>query len=188
MKNKFAFYRFFPVIITAALFTMSSALSGQGSKVNFSGNWVYNAEKSSTGQPQGQPQGQAQGQRPGGMSRGGFRGGDFTAKQEGNILTVTRTMGGPDGSSNTITSTYTLDGKESVNTSGMGESKSIAKWSADGKVLTITTTRTMNMGGESRTMTSTEIWSLSDPKTLMIDMTRSTPGGDRKTKSVYTKK
>jgi hypothetical protein len=181
MKNKFAFFcRFFPVILAVALFAMPAALNGQGSKVNFSGNWVYNADKSDSGQPQGQ--------LPGGMQGRGFGGGDFTAKQEGNILTVTRTMSGRDGSSNTVTSTYTLDGKESVNSSGMGESKSVAKWSADGKVLTITTTRTMSRGGESMTMTSTEVWSLTDPTTLQIDMTRSTPGGDRKTKSVYTKK
>jgi len=180
MKNKFAFYRFFPVILVVALFAMPSALNGQGSKANFSGDWVYNAESSNTGQPPAQAEGQ---------QRRGFGGGDFTAKQDANTLTVTRTMGGPDGSSNTVTSTYTLDGKESVNSTGRGDSKSVAKWSADGKKLTITTIRTMNMGGEERTMNSTEVWSLTNAKTLQID--RTSPGRDgeeRTTTSVYTKK
>jgi len=188
MRKKITFYRFFPAILALVLFAVPAALNGQGSKVNFSGDWVYNAEKSDIGQPQGQAPGQAQGQRPGGMPRGGYGGGDFTAKQAGNTLTVTRTFEGRDGSSNTMTSSYTLDGKESVNTSGMGESKSVARWSADGKVLTITTTRTMSRGSESRTMTSTEVWSLTDPKTLQIERTMPSPDGERKTKSVYTKK
>ncbi len=180
MKKRFLNYRFITAIITAGLFLISFGLSGQGSKANFTGNWVYNAEKSDTGQ--------SQGQQPASPGRGGFGGGDFSAKQEGNILTVERVMSTPDGTTNTITSKYTLDGKESVNTARMGESKSVATWSADGKKLTIKTTRTMNRDGESRTITSTEVWSLTDPKTLSIEMTTASPQGERKTRSVYTKK
>jgi len=122
------------------------------------------------------------------LDRGGFGGGDFTATQEGNLLTVERTMTGPDGTARTTTSKYTLDGKESINTARMGESKSVATWSSDGKKLTIKTTRTMSRNGESTTMTSTEVWSLTDSKTLQIESTTSTPGGERKQTSVYNKK
>ena len=184
MKRRFLHYRFITVIITTGLFIMSIGLYGQGSKTNFTGNWVYNAEKSDTGQSQGQ----GQGQQPGSPGRGGGGGGDFTAKHEGNILIVERVMRTPDGSSNTVTSKYTLDGKESVNTSLMGDSKSVANWSTDGKKLTIKTTRTINRGGESRTVNSEEVWSLTDPKTLSIEMTIPSPQGERKTRSVYTKK
>jgi Tol biopolymer transport system component len=83
---------------------------------------------------------------------------------------------------------YTLDGKESVNTSPRGEAKSVAKWSADGKSLTIETTRTMDMNGESRTMKSSEVWSLTDAKTLAISTTRQGPDGELKSNMVYDKK
>jgi hypothetical protein len=180
MKKRLLHYRFITAIIAAVIVLIPYGLSGQGSKTNFTGNWVYNAEKSDTGQ--------SQGQQPGSPGRGGFGGGDFSAKQEGNLLTVERVMSTPDGTTNTTTSKYTLDGKESVNTARMGESKSVATWSADGKKLTIKTTRTMNRDGESRTMNSEEMWSLTDPKTLSIEMTMSSPQGERKTRSVYTKK
>lgn len=169
------------LLVIAAL-VMPVALMAQGSKTDFSGNWSYDAAKSTTGQ------GQGQGQRPGGQDRGGFGGGDFTAKQDGNSLTVERTMNTPDGSTRTVSSKYTLDGKESVNTSRMGESKSVATWSSDGKKLTIKTTRTMTRNGESRTVTSTEVWSLTDSKTLQIETTMPSPNGERKTTSVYVKK
>lgn len=173
------------LIVMAALL-LPTALMAQGSKTNFSGSWTYNAAKSS--QPQSQGQGQGQGQRPGGPDRGGFGGGDFTITQEGNLLTVERTMTGPDGTARTTTSKYTLDGKESINTARMGESKSFATWSSDGKKLTIKTTRTMSRNGESTTMTSTEVWSLTDGKTLQIETSMSTPNGERKQTSVYNKK
>src|SRR5690606_16477599 len=112
MKIKSIRLQTLSLIVMAALI-VPQALMAQGSKTNFSGSWTYNAAKSS--QPQGQPQGQ--GQRPGGQDRGGFGGGDFTITQEGNLLTVERTMTGPDGSARTTTSKYTLDGKESINTS-----------------------------------------------------------------------
>jgi len=60
----------------------------------------------------------------GGMRMGG---GNFVATQEANLLTVVRTRTGQDGQPTTITMKYTLDGKESVNTSPRGDSKSIAK-------------------------------------------------------------
>lgn len=178
MKKRDSNYTIVAAIFSAALLLMPYGLHGQGSKANFTGSWAYNAEKSDAGQ----------GQQPGAPGRGGFGGGDFTAKQEGNLLTVERVRNAPDGTSSTITSKYTLDGKESVNTSRMGDSKSVATWSADGKQLTIKTARTINMGGETRTVNSTEVWSLSDPKTLSIESTMSSPQGERKTKSVYNKK
>ncbi len=149
----------------------------QASKTNFTGDWTFNAQKSPL--PQG-VQGNGGGTRMGG--------GDFVATQEANILNVIRTRTGADGKSATITHKYTLDGKESVNTSPKGDSKSIAKWSADGKSLTIETSTIMNMNGESKTIKSTEVWTLNDAKTLTIALTNQSPNGEVKTLNIYNKK
>jgi hypothetical protein len=148
-------------------------VNAQAGKANFAGNWTMNAEKST--QPQG----------GGGMRMGG---GDFVATQEANLLTVVRTRTGQDGQPMTTTSKYTLDGKESINTSPRGDSKSVATWSADGKTLTIETSRTMDMNGETRTMKSSEAWTLTDAKTLSVVSTRQGPDGEVKTTAVYDKK
>lgn len=151
-------------------------LMAQAGKTNFSGNWTLNSEKSTL--PQG-------GQGGGGMRMGG---GNFVATQDNNTLTVVRTRTGQDGQSTTVTMKYTLDGKESVNTSPRGDSKSVATWSPDGKSLSIETTRTMDMNGESRTMKSTEVWKLTDDKTLTVSSTRQGPNGEVKSNMVYDKK
>ena len=141
-------------------------LLAQSGKTNFSGSWTLNESKSTL--PQG-----------GGQRMGG---GSFTVAQEANLLSQTRT--GQDGTARVTK--YTLDGKESINTSRGGESKSTAKWSADGKSLTIVTKSNFN-GNE---VTSTAVWSLTDAKTLSIVSTR--PGRDggepRKSTMVYDKK
>lgn len=168
-----------------AFLCMPLAINAQGSKANFSGKWALNASKSDMGQP---PQGQGQPPQGGGQRMGGFGGGDFTATQEANLLTVERTRTGQDGQSMTITSKYTLDGKESVNTTGRGESKSTATWSADGKSLTIVTTRTFERDGQSMEMKSSEVWTLTSPTALSIVNTMNTPNGERKTSMVYDKK
>jgi len=142
--------------------------NAQAGKTNFSGTWALNAEKSTM--------------RQGGGRRMG--GGNFVAKQEANLLTVDRTRTNQDGESVTMTSKYTLDGKESVNTAGRGESKSTAKWSADGKTLTIVTKASFN-GNE---FTSTESWVLSDTKTLTVTSTRPSQDGEVTVKMVYDKK
>jgi len=173
-------------MIILAFMAMPFSTYAQAGKANFSGTWAYNAEKSQVGQGQGQP---AQGQPPQGQGQrmGGFGGGNFVAKQEANLLTVDRTRTGQDGQAITITSKYTLDGKESINTMGQGESKSIATWSADGKTLSIVTTRTFNRNGETTTMKTTEEWSVAGT-TLSIKSTRTSPNGDRVTTVVYDKK
>jgi hypothetical protein len=172
-------------MIILAFLAMPYSTYAQAGKANFTGTWAFNAEKSQMGQGQGQPpQGQQpQGQGQGQGQRGGFGGGNFVAKQEANLLTVDRTRG-----DQTVTSKYTLDGKESVNSTGMGDSKSVATWSADGKVLTIVTTRTFERDGQSTTMKTTEEWSLTSPAVLSIKSTRTSPNGDRVTTAVYDKK
>jgi hypothetical protein len=159
--------------LTLMLVLISPVMTNaQGGKVNFAGNWVLNAEKST--QPQG-----------GGGRMGG---GNFVATQEANLLTVVRTRTGQDGQSTTMTMKFTLDGKESLNTSPRGDSKSVATWSGDGKTLNISTSRTMDMNGESRVMKSTEAWTLTDANTLTVSSTRDTPNGEVKSTMVYDKK
>ena len=138
----------------------------QGSKANFSGAWTLNESKSTT------PQGGGGGQRMGGR--------EFTVNQEANLLTQTRTS--QDGT--TRATKYALDGTESVNAFGEFESKSTAKWSADGKSLTITTKS--NFNGNERT--STAVWSLIDAKTLSIVSIRQGQNGEVKSTMVYDKK
>jgi hypothetical protein len=149
---------------------VSASLSNaQGGKVNFSGTWVLNAEKST--QPEG----------GGGMRMGG---GNFVAKQEANLLTVDRTRTNQNGETVTTNMKYTLDGKESVNTSERGDSKSVATWSTDGKTLNILTTRTTQYGD----MKTTEVWTLPDAKTISVVTTYTTQDGDRTAKMIYDKK
>jgi hypothetical protein len=166
-----------------AFLCMPLALNAQGSKANFAGKWALNATKSDMGQA---PQGQGQAPQGGGQRMGG--GGDFTATQEANLLTVERTRTGQDGQAVTTTSKYTLDGKVSVNTTARGESKSTATWSADGKSLTIVTTRSFERDGQTTEMKTSEVWSLTNPTTLSVASTMNTPNGERKTTMVYDKK
>jgi hypothetical protein len=148
--------------------------NAQAGKANFAGTWTYNAEKST--QP---PAGGGGG---GGGQRGGMGGGNFVATQDANLLTVTRTRTGQDGTPVTTVSKYTLDGKESVNAQGQGESKSVATYSADGKSLTIVTKTSFN--GNERT--STQVWSVTAPKTLSIVSSRTgQDGAEVKTTAVY---
>jgi hypothetical protein len=173
------------IIMTFLLIPLNSI--AQSGKTNFSGTWAFNAEKSNMGTPPagGQGGGQGGGQRGGQRSgqRGGFGGGNFVVKQDANSLAIDRTRG-----EQTVTTKYTLDGKQSVNTTGRGESKSVATWSADGKSLTIKTTMTFDINGTTRTTNTTEVWTLTSPSTLSIKTTRTTQNGDRVTTMVYDKK
>ncbi len=167
-RNAFNLFQVF--LLGTALFLIAPLMTNaQAGKADFSGKWVLNAEKSTF--PEG-------GQFGGGPRMGG---GEVTVTQDASTLTQSRP--GRDG---TIRETkYILDGKENVNTTGRGEIKYTAKWSADGKSLTIVTKMTFN--GNERV--STAVWSLKDAKTLSIETTREGQGGEEvKTTMVYDKK
>lgn len=166
--------------LTVILAFLLPAMTNAQGKANFAGNWTYNATKSP--QPAG----------GGGGGGRGFGGGNMVVTQEANLLTVATTRNGQDGTPVTTTMKYTLDGKESINTTpGFGggdpmKVPSVATYSADGKSLTIVTTRTFN----DQTMKTTEVWTLTDANTLSIASTRpGFQGGDPTTTTrVYDKK
>jgi Tol biopolymer transport system component len=165
MKKQLCFFMKLACLTVIMAAAVPAVLLAQKGKVSFAGTWTLNEQKST------QP-------GSGGYQRMG--GGSFVIAQEENLLTRTRTA--QDGT--TRVSKYTLDGKESVNMTGRGESKSTAKWSQDGRALTIVSKFTID--GNERT--ATEVWSLSDPKTLSIAVTRQGPDGEVKSTMIYDKK
>jgi hypothetical protein len=179
MKTNIEKSSWFMKVISMAImiaFITPAMTNAQAGKTNFAGNWVQNAEKST------QP---PQGGGGGGMRMGG---GNMVVKQEANLLTVERTRTGQDGQPMTTTLKYTLDGKESINTNQRGESKSVAKWSADGKSLTITTTSTFDRNGETTTMTSTAVWSLDGTSLKVVNTSTGPDGTERVMTNVYDNK
>jgi hypothetical protein len=171
MKRNLMVILSFAVVLA---FLIPVTTNAQAGKANFAGTWAFNESKSDMG--------------GGGGGGRGFGGGDMVVKQDGNNMSVDRTRTNRDGDAVTTTEKYTLDGKETVNSTGRGESKSVAKWSADGKSLSVTTTRSFDMNGETREMKSTAVWSLSDAKTLTVTTTMNTQNGEMTRKMVYDKK
>ena len=134
-----------------------AGLSFAQAKPDFSGKWAPKVEAAAP---------------PAGGGRGGG-GGPMTMKQTATELVQEVVRG-----ENTMTTTYKLDGTESVNKMGQGESKSTAKF--DGAKLVIKTTSE----GQNGPMETTATWSLSaDGKELTI--VRATARGERT--MVYTK-
>jgi hypothetical protein len=161
-------------LMTVGLFMfMFFQLSGQSSSVNFSGSWALNESKSKLGDSP-------------------FRMASSTlvVKQEGNTLSIDRTMPGRDGEEMKMSGKYTLDGKVCENKGIMDmKTKSTVTWSADKKSITIASSTLFEMGGDSREMKSAETWKSGDGgKTVIVEATNDTPDGEVKTTLVYDKK
>ena len=158
--------------MAAVVLAVASVAFAQA-KPDFSGTWTLDPAASGMDAAAG-----GGGGRQGGGGRGMM--GPMTVKVSGSTMTIERAMGG-----NTVTTTYKLDGTESVNKQSMGrgenarevELKSTAKW--DGSKLVISTQRP-GQGGEM--MTTTETWSL-EGGNLVIETT----GGRGSAKRVYKK-
>jgi hypothetical protein len=165
------FMRFVALAVLVSLFILPVKMNAQGTKTNFAGTWAFNESKSVLGE--------------GGNFR---RATQMTVTQEGNNLTVARVRTNQNGEATTTTEKFTLDGKESVNDSGRGPSKALVTWSADGKTLNFAITRTFDMNGETTTIKSTELWTLTDAKTLSLLSTVNFQDQEMKTTLVYDKK
>ena len=149
---------------------------------NFAGKWAFNESKSTLAQAGG---GGGQGMR-GGMRMGAS---EMNITQQGNNLTVERTRQGRDGAPVVSTEKFDLAGKATENQMMNNTRKSTVTWSSDKKVMTISSTMTMNMQGQTGEMTSREIWKLTDGgKALAIETVNNTPNGEMKSTLVYDKK
>lgn len=147
--------------------------SGLFAQANFAGSWALNESKSNFGGSQ-------------------FRmaATSMAITQAANLLTVESTSPGRDGGEMKTSAKYTLDGKVSENPAFNSTRKSTATWSADKSALTIVSTMTFDMGGETRDMKTTETWKLAEGgKMLTIESVRpGRDGGEMKTTAAYDKK
>ena len=153
---------------TVAIF---SSFSAHAQKTSFAGEWKLNEAKSELGE------------------FGGRVARIIKAEQKDSSITVSKTTPGFNGGDpmvNTVTLTY--DGKV-VETEGFGGSKrkSTAKWSADGKTLTMTSNMSFERDGQTMEFKSTENWTLTADGMLSVATTSTSPRGDMSTKAVYTK-
>lgn len=170
MKNA-AFIMIIVLVLGACI------VGAQESKVNFSGEWTLNADKSEMG-------GGGRGGRGGRMGGAGSK---MVVEHKDNKLVVVSYRTNRDGEEITTETTYTLDGKQVESETNFGTEVAEAKWSKDGKTVTIFSERTISRGDMEFTMESTAVWSLEDG-ILVIDTERTTPRGDMTSKAVYDKK
>ena len=114
----------------------------------------------------------------------------LVVKQDATTISVDTKMtpepqgrGGPSGPV-----VYKLDGTPTV-TEGTPDRpmKSTFTCKVQGKSMTLTTVRKINMQGEDRTMTTTEIWTLADDGSLMMDRKADGRQGPEESKLVFTK-
>jgi len=172
-------------------FAVGMACAGQD-KTDFSGTWKLNPAQSRMGDRRGPEDagGPDSTMRPprfaGEPGRPGMGGGLMTITQKGDQLIIERTMKSRSGEDRTVRETLTLDGKECINASRMGEKSSVCKWSADGKTLTVESLQVFNRDGHSREMRTVDVYSREGDQ-LIVESTRDTPRGERKTRMVYDK-
>ena len=143
-----------------------------GQKPNYAGSWTLNEGKSQLGD-----------------GRGRMAATKLKISQDANAIVLERTSKRQTGEEFTSKETITLDGKECENTLFENRTrKSTANWSADGKLLTINSTSVFERDGNKVEMKSVEIYKLSDDgNTLSIDVTASSPRGERKQTLAYDK-
>jgi len=156
-------------VIISCLISVNGFAQGAA---NFSGSWAYNEAKSVLGE-------------------GGFRmiSQTVTITQNDQTFVLERSFRGQDGEDRKMSETYTLDGKESVNPVFNTSKKSKAVWSADNKVLTVSSVMVFEMNGEQNEIKSVEVYKLGDGgKSLTIESKSSSSMGERIYTLAYDKK
>jgi hypothetical protein len=159
------------LLFAAAVCLLTVSVNAQGT-TNFSGSWAYNEAKSVLGE-------------------GGFRmiSQTITISQNDQTFTLERTFRGQDGEDRKMSETYTLDGKESVNPVFNTSKKSKAVWSADKKVLTVSSVMVFEMNGEQNEIKTTEIYKPGETgNSITIDTQSASSMGERKYTLAYDKK
>ena len=157
------------ILLFAPLFLLS--FISMQVRINFTGQWKLNEGKSELGEFTG------------------FAAKSIKVEQKEDAITITQ-VNEFNGEEMTRTETLTFDGKETESSGGFGNSKrkSTAKWSDDGKILTVTFVLKLEFNGETNEIKGTEKYSQSDDgKTLTLQSNSEGPQGDISSKAVYDK-
>ncbi|HLF34181.1 MAG TPA: hypothetical protein VI583_08085 [Cyclobacteriaceae bacterium] len=155
------------ITLLIAVLIIPNGVSAQGKKPDFSGKWTLNESKSK-------------------LDEGPFWGMAIktTIDQKGNNFTSIRVTRGRDGEEMTMTEKLTLDGKECDN-APEGRRKSTASWTADGTSLTVKTHSIMERNGQLFEIDVTEVYTLQDKNTMVIEYTSESQRGERQRTQVY---
>jgi hypothetical protein len=147
------------------------AFTTKVNKTNFSGDWKLNESKSDLGQ------------------FGRFAVKSIKADQKDESISISRTQASFNGDDMTTTETLSFDGKETETTIfENSKRKSTAKWSDDGKNLTVNYALLLDFNGQTTEIKGTETWTLSDDgKNLTVNINSSSPQGEFSWKAVYDK-
>jgi hypothetical protein len=168
-NNNFSGHR---KLLVSFVFILISA--GLFAQANFSGTWAFNESKSNFGESQFR-----------------FAATTMVVTQDDKVLTVESTRSGQDGNEVKTTAKFNLDGTVSENPGFNNTTrKSTVTWSADKSSITIASTMTFDMNGETRTMNSSQTWKLTEGgKSLLLDnVMPGRDGGEMKTTVAYDKK
>jgi hypothetical protein len=167
---KKSFRNSLPVVIAALSFLFS--FTSLPDKVNFSGEWNLNKNKSDLGQ------------------FADYATRIIKADQKADMISISRTSNSFTGEEVTTMETLPFDGKETESTIfGNSKKKTTVKWSDDGQAFTMTYTMFLDFNGQTTEIKGVETWTLSDGgKTLISQNNSSSSFGDLATKAVYEKK
>jgi len=158
-------------IIFVCFFLLSSAsIFAQDKKTDFSGSWKLNESKSQMGE-----------------GRGRMAATKMKITQAASVLTNEKTSVRQSGEEVTSTEKVTFDGKETDNSANNRKRKSIASWSADGKVLTVNSNTIFDRDGNTMEIKAVEVYTLSTDDTITIESSSSSSRGDFKATLVYDK-
>lgn len=154
-------------------FVFALLTTGLFGQANFAGTWAFNESKSNFGESQFR-----------------FAATTMVVALNGNVISVESTTPGRDGQEMKTTAKYNVDGTPTENPMFNSTRKSTVTWSADKNEMTIASTMTFDMNGESRTMNTSETWKLSEGgKVLLVESARrNRDGGEMKTVAAYDKK
>jgi hypothetical protein len=159
-------------LFVSGVFILTSA--GLMAQANFAGTWALNESKSNFGDSQFR-----------------FAATSMVIIQNAATLSVESAQPGMDGGEMKTSAKYNLDGTVTENPMFNTTRKSTVTWSPDKSSITIASTMTFDMGGETREMKSSEKWALSEGgKVLLLESTRPgfEGGGEMKTTAAYDKK
>ncbi len=145
-------------------FLFLGSVSYAGEKVNFSGEWAINQEKTNLGE-----------------NNFNVVGTKLIIDQKDNEFSITRFINGMDGQAMQVTEKYTMDGKESANTVfNNSPKKSTFTWADDGKSFTLVSTIIFDNNGEKMEIKSNEVWKMADDGTFTIDLNSTSGWGELK--------